>query len=97
MYNACDQVIIFPGAQGLPGAQGETGPAGPSGNAAQTLHYIQDSPSDTWVISHDFTFKPGVRVVDSAGDEVFGDVRYPDEHTAIVSFAAPFSGEAYLS
>ncbi|WP_146215934.1 hypothetical protein [Aquitalea magnusonii] len=90
----CHVVEGIPGPPGSPGRQGDPGV---SGTAASTVRFIQDGLLSEWVISHDFAFKPGVRVIDSAGDEVFGEVTYPEPGVVVVSFAAPFSGEAYLS
>jgi hypothetical protein len=42
-------------------------------------------------------FKPNVTVVDNNGNQVEGHVQYQNDNTVIISFAAEFSGKAYLS
>ena len=61
--------------------------------------YIYEHPavSDTWTITHNLDKYPSVTVVDSAGTVVIGDVQYTDENTLVVTFAAAFSGTAYLN
>lgn len=60
--------------------------------------HSQDVPAAVWVINHNFTGKfPSVTVVDSAGSEVVGDVRYTGPKQVTLSFAVEFSGKAYLN
>ena len=59
--------------------------------------YYQNTPSDTWTISHNLTFHPNVTVVDSGGSIVEGEISYPNPATVLLTFAAAFSGNAYLS
>ncbi len=58
----------------------------------------QDVPSALWVINHNLGYAPAaVLVVDSAGNEVIGDVKLTNDTTSVeISFADPFSGRAYL-
>lgn len=51
----------------------------------------------TWTINHPLSFQPNVTVVDSAGDQVEGDVSYPSATQVVVRFSAAFAGSAYLS
>ena len=60
-------------------------------------HHIQGSASNTWTINHNLNFNPNVTVVDSAGTNVEGEVRYPNANQLVVSFQSAFSGDAYLS
>lgn len=65
---------------------------------ARAFRHDQDTPAAVWTISHGLSFVPGgVRVFDSSGDRLVGDVAYPDDGTVTVSFTAPFAGQAYLS
>ena len=59
--------------------------------------YQQMTPSAQWDIAHDLGKYPSVMVVDSAGSLVIGNVRYLDENSVRLTFAAPFAGAAYLN
>lgn len=58
--------------------------------------YNQVSASSSWSIAHNLGFHPAVVVTDSAGNQVYGTVSYPDLNTCVVTFGAPFSGRADL-
>jgi hypothetical protein len=62
-------------------------------------HYTHDQSvaSATWTVTHNMGKYPSVTVVDTAGDEVFGDVNYVSVNQLVISFNAPFSGKAYLN
>lgn len=59
--------------------------------------HTQTIPSDTWVISHPFDRHPAVTIVDPAGMQVIGDVRYAAHDKVVILFSTPFSGSAYLN
>lgn len=65
--------------------------------AGKAFKWEQREPAATWTIKHDLGYKPAVRVIDSAGSVVIGDVRHLGENEVVVSFSGAFSGEAYLS
>ena len=65
--------------------------------AIQPLTFDQQVPLAEWNISHAFLYPPDVKIIDSAGDEVWGDVTYPTPTTVRVTFSAAFSGQAILS
>lgn len=77
----------------LKGDQGDQGPPGPD------AHYVhtQAVASDTWSVTHNLGKRPSVTVVDTSGNECWGDVEYTDVDSLIISFSAPFSGEAILN
>lgn len=83
--------IVSEGIQGPPGATGS-----PTGS---DLHYMHDQmvASATWNIVHNLNKYPSVAVVDSAGSEVEGAVRYTSPNNVIVEFSAAFGGKAYLN
>jgi hypothetical protein len=86
----------------VPGPQGERGPQGPQGapgNAVEAISYVhaQDAATDMWVIDHPLPFVPAVTVVDSAGTQVHGDVRYDSPGRVVITFSSAFAGTAYLS
>lgn len=73
-------------------------PLGSSGGATVQVAYVhnQGTPASVWTITHGLTFKPNVTVIDSAGDQVEGSLSYTLTQV-ILTFAAAFSGVAYLS
>lgn len=66
------------------------------GSDASYLHRQVD-PADTWTINHDLGKYPSVTIVDSAGDEVEGNVNHISNTQVVISFSAPFSGRAFLN
>ena len=75
-------------------AGGATG--GGSGTSQGYVHK-QLLATDTWVIDHNLGRYPAVTVVDSIKRVYEGDVVYVSENRVRIIFAAPFSGEAYLT
>lgn len=59
--------------------------------------HTQQIASDTWLITHPLGGYPSITIVDSASSVVLGDVSYLSTTQVQVSFAAPFSGFAYLT
>jgi len=56
-------------------------------------HVSQEfSVSDLVIVTHNLSKYPAVNVIDSAGDEVEGEVYYPSQSQVIVRFTNPFSG-----
>jgi len=62
-----------------------------------TYVHSQSSASSTWTISHSLGRKPSVTIVDSGGNVQIGEVLYNSDDQITVSFAAAFSGFAYLN
>lgn len=62
-------------------------------------NYVHDQQvaSLTWVITHNMNKYPAVNIVDTANDEVVGDVKYNSLNQITISFTAAFSGKAYLN
>jgi hypothetical protein len=87
------------GFQGPPGPSvtGPPGPAGPIGPAGSSFTYIQSVSSAVWTIVHNLGMFPNIAVIDSAGSHVEGDQTYVDPNTVVLTFAAAFTGTAYLS
>lgn len=48
--------------------------------------------SQSVLVEHQLHKYPAVTVIDSAGDNVYGDVEYIDTNTLQLTFSAPFSG-----
>lgn len=69
------------------------GPRGPRGADGSDKHYEQTFTSAASVtVMHNLGKIPAVTVIDSANDEVVGDIQYINSNQLIVSFSAPFSG-----
>jgi len=62
-------------------------------------HYVHDQQvaSTSWTVTHNMNKYPSVNVVDTANDEVTGDVKYNSLNQITISFTAAFSGKAYLN
>jgi|APCry1669192806_1035432.scaffolds.fasta_scaffold00836_10 hypothetical protein len=67
--------------------------------AAQDLAYVftQTTPASVWVINHNLGKFASVNIVDSANDEVIGEVHYNSINQITITFSAAFSGMAYLN
>ena len=70
---------------------------GSSSSDGGSFVFAQNTPAATWDIVHNLGSYPVIVTVDSAGNEVEGDVRYLSANEIIVSFAAACSGTAYLN
>ena len=57
----------------------------------------QNEAAAAWVIEHNLGRYPSVVVIDSAGSEVYGDVRHDSENQLTLLFTAPFGGKATLN
>ena len=90
-----------PGATGRPGEQGEQGEPGPAGPPGETVEasfmFHQSTPAAVWTIVHPLSYYPAVTIVNSAGEEVEGDLTFVNATTITVKFSGAFSGIAYLS
>jgi hypothetical protein len=80
---------------GVPGQRGPRGPKGPPGDGA--MQYTQSGAATIWNISHQLGFKPNIRVQDSAGTDIEGDVHYNSNNELQINFSRAVSGVAYLS
>ena len=70
----------------------------------QTLNIPRDSyihdqqaSSSTWVVNHGMNKFPSVNIVDTANDEVIGEVTYNNLNQITIRFSSAFSGKAYLN
>lgn len=59
--------------------------------------HTQEEPSDVWTINHNMKKHPSVSVVDDQGMLVMCDIQYIDIDNVIITFAMPFSGNAYFN
>lgn len=62
-------------------------------------NYVHDQQvaSASWVIIHNMGKKPSVSIVDTADDEVIGEVKYNSNNQLTLTFSSPVSGKAYLN
>lgn len=67
------------------------------GTGDDTFIYQQAEPSTVWNIVHNLNKYPSITVVDSAGTVVYGQAEYLSDDEVRLTFAAPFSGFAYLN
>ena len=65
--------------------------------ADKTYLHHQTVASDTWVIVHNLNKYPSVAVIDSAGNEVIGEVNYDDKNQVTLKFEGGFKGVATLN
>lgn len=61
----------------------------------QVFFHHQRSPATVWRIRHPFDYNPSVTLF-IGGEEGDTDVEFPDEHTAVLTFAHPQTGTAQL-
>lgn len=59
--------------------------------------HTQEEPGDVWTINHNMKKHPSVSVVDDKGMLVMCDVQYVDIDNVVITFAMPFSGNAYFN
>lgn len=86
------------GSVGPQGAIGPTGPTGPQGPPRiVAFHHVQGVSSEEWHITHNLDFYPNVTTMDSVGTIVEGELEHISENELVVTFALPFTGEAFLS
>lgn len=62
-------------------------------------NYVHDQQvaSDTWIVNHNLGKFASVGIVDTAGDEVEGQVRHNSINQVTITFSAPISGKAYIN
>lgn len=70
---------------------------GGGGGNTRRLVFAKPVAATTWVIEHTLGGFPSVTVVDSAGTQVIGEVKYDSTTQITVKFTAAFSGYAYLT
>lgn len=59
--------------------------------------FTQTTPIEVWAIQHSMEKFPAVTTVDSAGNEIIGDVTYLDTNNVTVTFTSKIAGKAYLN
>lgn len=59
--------------------------------------HTQNVASSTWVIEHNLNKYPAVSIMNSAGDEVVGEVFYDNTNQVTIKFMGAFKGKATLN
>lgn len=80
----------------IDGCNGPPGPPGPSGDGG-LLRWHQSVPAAVWTIPHGLGFYPSVTTTDTAGTQMYGNVKYLDETTVQITFGLALAGYANLS
>lgn len=82
------------------GGAAQVGEGGGSsgGTTGEYKMYVhnQGDPLQEWTITHNLNKVPNVKVIDSTGNQVYGDVKIENMNVVTVSFGGAFSGIAYL-
>lgn len=75
-----------------------TGSGGGGGGGGQSLVFSFTTASTLWTCVHNFDQLPvQVLVIDSSGDEIIGDLHFPDTNTVEISWYYPTSGTALVT
>lgn len=83
-------------ASGGKGKEGEGGGSGGTTGEYKMYVHNQGDPLKEWTIAHNLNKVPNVKVIDSTGNQVYGDVKIENMNIVTVSFGGAFSGIAYL-
>lgn len=68
-----------------------------AGVVDKTYTHNQPAPAQVWVASHNLQKNPSVTIINSAGDEVEGEVLHNTINQVTITFSAPFSGKAIFN
>ena len=68
-----------------------------AGSGDKHYTFTQIAAASTWNITHNLKKKPSVSIVDSAENNVYGDIEYINENQLTITFNSAFSGKAYLN
>jgi hypothetical protein len=63
---------------------------------AATFQWVQAAPAAVWVINHGLNYVPDVSILDTANQELFGQVDVVDANNITITFSSPQAGTAYL-
>jgi hypothetical protein len=59
--------------------------------------FDKPSASAVWVVTHNMGKFPSVSIVDTANDQVEGEVKYNSNNQLTITFTAAVAGKAYLN
>ncbi len=84
VLDGTDQEVVFVGEVGLPGADGAPG---------TDAHFTQAfTNTDAVLVTHNLGKRPAVTVIDTANDQVYGDVEHLSTNQLQLSFSSSTSG-----
>lgn len=63
----------------------------------RSYEHVQAVADSIWTITHNLNKFPSVTIVDSANDEVEGNVNHVSNTQLTITFSAAFSGKAFLN
>jgi hypothetical protein len=67
----------------------------PGQNAS--YEFVQSTASAVWNVTHSLGKIPSVTIIDSANDEIVGDVKHTSRNTVVITFSAAVSGRAVFN
>lgn len=70
---------------------------GTTNGSDKNYYHVQSVASDEWIIKHNLGKYPAVSIIDSAGTQVQGEIKYSSLDEVIIKFSAAFSGKATLN
>ena len=59
--------------------------------------HTQTVAASTWTVTHNLGKYPSVSIVDSANEEVMGEVEHVNDNSLTIKFSAAFSGKAFIN
>jgi len=68
---------------------------GPPGNVAAYTH-VQSSPATTWIINHNFGYKPDVTLYSDGGVVMYAEIVHTSINQTQIIFNLPTTGVARL-
>ena len=63
----------------------------------KTYVYTQNNASNVWNVYHGLDKRVSVTVVDTGNNTVEGDVLHVDNNNVVLTFSAPFTGQAFFN
>lgn len=71
--------------------------SGPAGVGGEKLQHTQSTASDTWVVNHNFGWKPNVQVLSTGGREMLAEILHTSDNQVQIFFDEPRAGLAICS
>lgn len=94
VINPADQRIVIIRQAGPVGPPGLPGSGSGDGS---DLTFTQSTPSDEWIINHNFGFYPNVDVYTTGGVSMIGQILNTSINQTRVLFSTPVAGTARLT
>lgn len=80
----------------LGGSGGGSG-EGVTGEGDKNYYHSQGTPQEEWVIEHNLGKYPAVTVINSAGEQIYCDVKFDSINQVTLKFGSPLSGSAFMN